>query len=375
MSIDLPRRRPHVVGVRAELDGEVERDALDDDRERKDGERLPELGSGEAVDACAARLDRARELRETGGTWPAAVEADECVASVEREPRSVQELLHGEALGEHVRGLAHLERSFGRGPLIRSGAHELEAALGQLDRGARRCQRVCDRFRNRLELTELGAQSLSKLRETAERTQMARGERAGGLLCDRLDIGTRRAFAADRDRRERRRHGRVREPRGCSASCRGGSGARARRPLSAAGPIQRSRRPTPRGRRRRPTAGSTRRDSRRASSSRSPRRRRGARRAVRRPLSMPSRSATRRRRSSGCRSIVSRHLGLRRRHDLRGRSELSARRDVPSPRGPVLSSRCRRSSSPRPRARARAEGTSCAALSVGCRTSCPTAGA
>ena len=187
-------------GSGAELDGEVERDALHDDRERKDGERLPELWSGEAVDACAARLDRARELRETGGTRPAAVEADECVASVECEPRAVKELLDREPLGEHVRGLAHLERSFGRGPLIRAGAHELEAALGQLDRGARRCQRVCDRFRNRLELTELGAQSLSKLRETAERTQMARGERAGGLLCDRLDIGTRRAFAADRDR-------------------------------------------------------------------------------------------------------------------------------------------------------------------------------
>ena len=89
----LPLRRPHVVGVRAELDGEVERDALHDDREREDRERLPELWSGEAVDACAARLDGVRELREAGGARPAAVEADECVSSVECEPRAVKELL------------------------------------------------------------------------------------------------------------------------------------------------------------------------------------------------------------------------------------------------------------------------------------------
>src|SRR6266704_1839169 len=117
----LPRFGAHVVGVGAEVDGELKRYALDGDGEREDGEWLAELERGEAIHAGAERFDRAGEFRQTRDPGAAAVEADEGVAWSERECRTVKELLDCKPRGEQVRRLAHLECAFGCRPLVGAG--------------------------------------------------------------------------------------------------------------------------------------------------------------------------------------------------------------------------------------------------------------
>src|SRR5207249_6517828 len=106
------------------------------------------------MDAGAAGFDGAGDLAQPRGGGPAAVEADKCVVWAERECRPVAELLEREPGGEQVRRLAHLERALGRRPLIRAGADEVEATLGQLDRRARCLKGGGDRPGHGVELAE-----------------------------------------------------------------------------------------------------------------------------------------------------------------------------------------------------------------------------
>src|SRR5438128_12318622 len=88
-----PFRGADVVGVGAELDGEVECDALHGGGEREDGERFSEFASGEPMNAGTAGFDRVGDRAEPRGCGPAAVEADKCVVRAECECRPVAELL------------------------------------------------------------------------------------------------------------------------------------------------------------------------------------------------------------------------------------------------------------------------------------------
>src|SRR6202008_4509742 len=108
------------IGADAAGLGQLERDPLDDDREREDRERLAELALRAAHDLRARALNRERGRLAPPARRPAAVEDDERVLRVERHARPVEELLRRQALGRDVRRLADLQGALLRGPPVRA---------------------------------------------------------------------------------------------------------------------------------------------------------------------------------------------------------------------------------------------------------------
>ena len=137
--------------------------------------------------------------RSRSAPGPAAVEADERVALVDRDRRPVEELLHRQALGGDARRLADLQGSLRRGPLVRARAGQLEQARGRPDADVAR-ERSLDGLGDVLEL-ERGSERARELGEPHQRAEVAGRERGAPLLLDRLDVDTRRAAASDHDRR------------------------------------------------------------------------------------------------------------------------------------------------------------------------------
>ena len=109
-------------------------------------------------------LRGARDGCETFGSGPTAVEADERVASVDRDRRTVEELLDRESFGRDAGGLADLQRPLGRSPLVRTGADQLEQTQWRLH-AELDVERRLDRSRHVLERLEASAERAGKLRQ------------------------------------------------------------------------------------------------------------------------------------------------------------------------------------------------------------------
>ena len=150
------------------------------------------------MDTRPARLGGACDRSETLGSGPAAVEAHERVASVDRDCRPVEELLDRETLGCDAGGLADLQGALGGRPLVRPRSGQFEQAQRRLH-AQLTLERRLDRRRHLLEPLERRAEGTGQLRQAQQRAQVARGEGGAALLLDRLDVDAGRPSPADHD--------------------------------------------------------------------------------------------------------------------------------------------------------------------------------